>query len=84
MNEHDPPEDSRLDSDTINKRLPESGGGTRDRKNRRLLARIERRIQEAADEAFDYDDAIDSDGLDQAQRDGLLQALQIVQEEFAR
>lgn len=49
-----------------------------------LLLRITSRIVEAASEAFDPEEALDSDGFDQAQREGLLQALGIVLEEFAR
>ena len=47
-----------------------------------LLKRISERINKLADETFDEDEAIDSDGLDQAERDGMLQALAIVEDEF--
>lgn len=50
--------------------------------DKELLQRIQSRIQFEADEAFGVKEAIDSDGCDQAEREGLLHALQIVEEEF--
>ena len=48
------------------------------------LARIERRLARMADEAFDPEEAVDSDGCDQAEREGILRALGVVREELAR
>lgn len=44
----------------------------------KIWNRIESQILRAADEAFDPEEAEDSDGYDQGQRAGLLQALDIV------
>jgi hypothetical protein len=49
-----------------------------------LFRRIEERLQELADEAFDPEEAVDSDGSDQAERNGILNALEIVQDEFQK
>jgi hypothetical protein len=46
--------------------------------------RIVKRINERRDEVFDIEEALDSDGLDQAIHQGLTEALQIVDEEFMR
>lgn len=49
-----------------------------------LYERVRVRIERAAREAFDPATAQDSDGLDQAQREGLMQALEIVAEELRK
>lgn len=50
-----------------------------------MLGKISKRIVKRADDAYNpNDEPDDSDGLDQAERDGLMQALAIVEEEFAK
>lgn len=49
-----------------------------------LLNRIIERIQQLAQDTFDPEEAVDSDGIDQATQDGLEQALSIVQDEFRK
>jgi hypothetical protein len=49
-----------------------------------LETRIRSRIVKLADEVFDEEAAIDSDGTDQAERSGLMQALVIVEDEFGK
>lgn len=44
----------------------------------RVQARVESDLLELADETFDAETADDSDGLDQAKRDGIIEALQVV------
>lgn len=44
----------------------------------RLQSLIESELLELADETFDAETAEDSDGLDQAKRDGILEALAVV------
>ena len=44
--------------------------------------RIIARLEKLADEAFDPEDAIDSDGTDQAMRDAFHVAIGVVREEF--
>jgi hypothetical protein len=49
-----------------------------------LLEAIERKLNRAAKEAFDYETAEDSDGYDQSVREGIELALDIVQNEFRK
>lgn len=50
--------------------------------NKHLLKRIIRKLENAADEAFNPEEAVDSDGTDQAMRDGILHAQEIVEDQF--
>lgn len=47
-----------------------------------LQERITTRLQEAADDAFDPEEAIDSDGEDQAAREAFLEAIDVVNGQF--
>lgn len=49
-----------------------------------MLERLRTKLQDLADEAFDPEEAVDSDGYDQAERNGILNALEIVEAEFAK
>lgn len=49
----------------------------------KLLIRIRMRLIRLADEAFDPSQEIDSDGYDQAEREGIMMALSAVEDEFA-
>jgi len=49
-----------------------------------LLEQIKKRITKLCDEVYCEDEVIDSDGLDQAEREGLEQALVIVEDEFRK
>jgi hypothetical protein len=66
-----------MESNEGNEAKTDAGG------DRNALARIERRLLALADEAFDEEEAVDSDGTDQAERQGILSALAVVREELA-
>ena len=49
-----------------------------------LWQEIKSELEVKADVAFDPETAVDSDGTDQGERDGILQALETVREIFSR
>jgi hypothetical protein len=50
--------------------------------NEKKLQEVKRRIKDAMTDAFDEETAIDSDGTDQAERQGLAHALEIIEDVY--